>query len=304
MSEFKNYMPDQMIRINTKEGVRIFTCRSTKLAQTAHQYHQTSPIVTAALGRALTAAAMMGIMQKGERDTISLQFRGDGPMGLLCAVSDSKGRVRGSVANPSVYLPPNKTGKLDVGGAVGKGTLYVVRDLGLREPYIGQTPLVNGEIAEDLTYYYAASEQTPTAVGLGVLVGTDGSVLCSGGFLAQLMPGTSEEATSLLEQNIAKITSVTQLLEEGITPLELARLLGDGLKEAADPEEIQPEYYCGCSRERAEKALISVGTEELQSILDEDHKAELSCPYCDQKYQFNEEELNRLLQIAKKESRI
>ena len=298
------YLPDQIVRINTKEGVRIFACTSANLAQTAHVYHQTSPIVTAAMGRALTAAAMMGIMQKGEKDTVSLQFKGDGPMGLLCAVSDSRARVRGSVANPEVYLPPNAKGKLDVGGAVGKGTLYVIQDLGLKEPYIGQTPLVNGEIAEDLTYYFAASEQTPTAVGLGVLVGIDEAVLCSGGFIAQLMPGAEEEAVAKLEQNIAKISSVTQLLETGITAAELAALLSEGFEQAGEAETITPEYYCGCSRERAEQALLSVGKEELASILEEDHKAELNCPYCDQKYQFSEADLESLLQRASdKESR-
>lgn len=293
-----NQIPDQIIRLNTKEGVRIFTCSSAQIAQIAHQYHHTSPIVTAAMGRALTAAAMMGIMQKGENDAISLQFKGDGPMGLLCAVSDAHARVRASVTNPEVYLPPNAKGKLDVGGAIGKGTLYVIQDLGLKDPYIGQTPLVNGEIAEDLTFYFAASEQTPTAVGLGVLVGTDESVLCSGGFIAQLMPGAAEEAISVLEQNIAKISSVTKLLEDGMTSMEMASLLTEGLESAGEAEAITPEYYCGCSRERAEKALISIGKEELNSILTEDHKAELACPYCDQKYQFDEADLRDFIQQA------
>jgi len=289
-------MSDKILRANSFDGsIRIFVADTTDLVQKAHEIHDTYPVVTAALGRSLTAAAMMGCMQKGQEDMISLQFKGDGPMGSLCAVSDSSSHVKGYITNPHVNLAPNNKNKLDVKRAVGEGTFFVVRDLGLKEPYVGQVPIISGEIAEDLTYYYATSEQTPTSVGLGVLVDTDGHVICSGGFILQLMPEATEETGSLLEKNIAALPSITQMMSDGLSTEDILLKITDGFSMLIQNEPTIPLYACNCSRERVEAALISIGKKELKSLLDEDGRAELTCPYCDQKYMFEKEDLEALI---------
>ena len=289
-------MSDKILRANSFDGaLRILVADTTNLVSQAHHIHDTFPVVTAALGRSLTAAAMMGALQKGPADTISIQFKSDGPIGSLCAVSDSASRVKGYVQNPHVSLPLNDLHKLDVKGALGEGTLYVIRDLGLKSPYIGQVPIVSGEIAEDLTYYFANSEQTPSAVGLGVLVDREGEVLESGGFILQLMPEASSDAAALLEKNIASIPSVTAMMQDGLSLEDILLKITAGFSMLIQNEPLTPVYYCNCSRERVERALISIGKKELQTLLKEDNHAELVCPYCNRKYQFTEENLEQLI---------
>ena len=237
----------------------------------------------------------MGSMQKGNNDMISLQFKGDGPMGSLCAVSDCLSRVKGYVANSHVSLPPNDKNKLDVKSAVGEGTFFVMRDLGLKEPYVGQVPIISGEIAEDLTYYYATSEQTPTSVGLGVLVDVDGHVICSGGFILQLMPEATEETANLIEQNIIKLPSITEMMVQGLSTEDILLQITDGFSMLIQNKSITPLYACNCSRERVETALVSIGKKELESLLNEDGKAELTCPYCNHAYLFEKGDLEALI---------
>lgn len=264
---------------------------STGLCYRAEQLHRTSATVTAALGRLLTAASLMGSMLKGEHDSLTLRLNGDGPAGVVIAVSDSHGNVRGYVENPIVEIALNRFGKLDVAGAVGKtGSLFVMRDLGLREPYISQTPIVSGEIAEDITHYYAASEQTPTACALGVLVNPDLTVKRAGGFLVQLLPGASEEAVARLERTIQTVEPVTRMLEDLRTPRDIALSLLEGFA----PEivsESEPVYRCNCSRERVEKALVSLGREELIAMAREMPVTEVDCHFCNRKYRFSPAEL-------------
>ncbi len=294
-------MPDKILRANSFDGsIRIFVAETTELVQKAHEIHDTYPTVTAALGRSLTAAAMMGCMQKGEADMISIQFKGDGPLGTCCAVSDAQSRVKGYVGNPHVVLSPNDKNKLDVKTAVGEGTLYVVRDLGLKEPYIGQVPIVSGEIAEDLTYYYATSEQIPSSVGLGVLVGPDTNVICAGGFILQLMPEATEETGIQLEKNIAKMPSVTQMLQENMSAEDILLTITEGFSMLIQNQTITPAYYCNCSSERVSSALASIGRDELTTILKEDGKAELVCPYCQEKYQFSKTDLQSMIDALSK----
>lgn len=289
-------MSDTILRANSFDGsLRILVADTTNLVSKAHHIHDTFPVVTAALGRSLTAAAIMGALQKGENDTISIQFKGDGPMGSLCAVSDSLSRVKGYVQNPHVSLPLNDLHKLDVRHAVGEGTLYVMRDLGLKSPYIGQVPIVSGEIAEDITYYYANSEQTPSAVALGVLVDREGEVLHSGGFVLQLLPGAPIGTADLIEKNIASLPSFTTMMDHGISLEEILLKITSGFSMLIQNKTITPIYYCNCSRERVEKALISIGKKELELLLKEDGRAELTCPYCDQKYQFEKEDLEAII---------
>lgn len=293
-------MSDILVRGTSTDGsIRVFSAVTTELANRAFNIHHTYPTATAALGRTLTAAAIMGSDLKNEGDNITIQFRGDGPLGIMIAVTNEKSEVRGYVENPYVDLPLNKKGKLDVGGAVGKGRLSVIRDLGLKEPYIGQVPIVTGEIADDLTYYYAASEQIPTAVGLGVLVDTDGSVLHSGGFMIQLMPGTEEKTAEILEEKMKQLPPVTKMLQDGMDARDILFYVTDGFDILMQNQAVTPKYHCPCSVERMEKALISIGKEELQNLIDEQGEAELSCQFCDNKYKFTKEELENLLKSAK-----
>lgn len=293
-------MSDQLVRGNSMDGaIRVFAAVSTDLVNEAQRIHHTYPVATAALGRTLTAAAIMGAGLKNEDDSITIQFKGDGPIERVIAVTDAKSFVRGYVGNPYVDLPLSEKGKLDVGRAVGKGQLSVVRDLGLKEPYIGQVPIVTGEIAEDLTYYYAASEQIPTAMSLGVLVGTDNRAIAAGGFMLQLMPEADEALAAALEEKMKTIPPVTKMITDGMTAENILFAVTDGFDMLMDNHIITPEYRCKCSKERMERALISIGKEELESIIKEQGEAELSCQFCDNKYRFTKAELEKLLKEAK-----
>lgn len=263
--------------------------------------HKTSAVVTAALGRLSVGASLMGYMLKGDEDSITLRIDADGPTGQLVAVADSRGNVKSCVNNPVVELPLNSVGKLDVSGAVGKnGTLSVVKDMGLREPYVGVIPLVSGEIAEDIASYYATSEQIPTVCALGVLVAPDLSVKSAGGFLVQLLPFADEKCIDTIEKNFAAMRPVSALLDEGVTPEEIANMLLAGL----DPNELDtasPAYKCDCSRERTEKVLISIGRKELLSIASEGKDTEVSCHFCGRNYVFTPQEISRLAEGASDE---
>lgn len=287
-------MKDYVVRaIANNENIRAFAAVTTNLVKEASKIHNTTPVATAALGRMLTACAIMGIMLKGEKDTITLQIKGDGPLGGVVAVGDSKANVRGYVYNPEVDIPLKSNGKLDVGGSIGEGTFTVIKDLGMREPYIGKVELVSGEIGEDLTYYFHKSEQTNSAVGLGVLIERDYSIVVSGGFIIQVMPGIEDETIEKLEKNIAEVTSVTELFKEYQTPEEVLKQVLNGF-DITIAEKNDVNYLCTCSKERVEKALISIGKEELISLIKEQGEVELSCHFCDEKYHFDKNELQKL----------
>jgi len=286
---------DRIIRLSDKSGhVRAFSASTTELVEAARKIHNTSPVVTAALGRMLTANSMMGITLKGINETISLQIRGDGPMESAVTVSDCFGNVRGYVGNAQVDIPLKYAGKLDVSGAVGNGYLTVVRDMKLKEPYVGRVELQTGEIAEDIAYYYAASEQTPSVIALGVLVDVDYTVKAAGGYIIQLMPDVTEEEIAKIEENLKNVKPVSSMIAEGLTPEQLALGVLDGFELTAVTE-VTPEYKCNCNRERIEKALISVGREELEKILAEDGETELGCYFCGTNYHFSGEEIREIL---------
>jgi molecular chaperone Hsp33 len=269
---------------------------SADIVETAKDIHSTSAVVTAALGRLLTGASMMGSVLKHEDDTVTLRINGGGPAGSVIAVSDSLGNVKGYVECPDVQLPLNNKGKLDVGGAVGKdGTLTVMKDLGLKEPYVGQIPIVSGEIAEDITSYYAMSEQTPTVCALGVLVDKrNGNVITAGGFIIQLLPTALDDTIDKVEQGLEGIPPVTTMLGEGLTPEQICRKVLPGF-ELELLDEYSPAYRCDCSKERVSKALITLGKEELLEIA-QDEKTEISCHFCNRKYYFSREEITALAQ--------
>ena len=272
-------------------GIRIFAADTTSMVEEARRLHNTSPVASAALGRALTASSIMGIMMKGDNDKLTLSINGKGPLGTIVCVADSKGTVKGYVSNPLVDIPNRADGKLDVGSAVGiNGLVTIIKDMGMKEPYTGQYPLVNGEIAEDLTAYYAYSEQQPSAIALGVLVDVDYSIKAAGGFIVQLMPEAEEKDIDILEKNLSQITSVSHLIDDGKTPEDLINLVLKDL-EPMVYEKIPVSYKCDCSRERIEKALISIGKKDLDEIIKEDKLAEISCHFCNTVYHFNEAEL-------------
>ena len=291
-------MSDYIIRATAAEGqIRAFAATTRELTEYARQAHNTSPVATAALGRLLTAGAMMGVMMKGANDLLTIKIEGDGPIGGLTVTADSKGDVKGYAYHPEVMLPPNEKGKLDVGGALGIGVLSVIKDIGLKEPYVGQTILVTSEIAEDLTYYFATSEQTPSSVALGVLMNKDNTVRQAGGFILQLLPGASEEVISTLETRLKEITSITSLLDAGNTPeMILEHILGDFGLEILD--KMPAQFACNCSRERIEKALISIGKKELQEMIDEGKTIEMNCHFCNKHYTVTVDELKGLLEKA------
>lgn len=292
-------MEDYIVRATAaNHQIRAFVATTSVLAEHAREAHNTSPVATAALGRLLTAGVMMGAMMKGEQDILTIQVRGDGPLGGITVTADSQGNVKGYVNHPSVLLPANSKGKLDVGGAVGKGTLRVIKDMGMKEPYAGQTALQTGEIAEDLTYYFATSEQVPSSVGLGVLMEHDNTVKQAGGFIIQLMPFTEEAVIEALEKKLAGITSVTSMLDAGQTPEQILEvLLGDlGLE---INETMPARFFCNCSRERVEKALISVGSKEIQEMIQEGKPVELNCHFCNTSYAFSVEELKKIQKRAR-----
>ncbi len=291
-------MTDYLIRATAAGGqIRAFGATTREVTETAKNAHNTSPVATAALGRLLTAGAMMGADLKGEKDLLTLRIEGDGPVGGLLVPPDSQGNVKGHPFHPEVLLPPNAAGKLDVGGAVGAGMLSVVKDIGLKEPYVGQTSLVSGEIAEDITYYYATSEQIPCSVALGVLMNKDNTVRQAGGFMIQLLPGASDEMIDKLEERLGTMASITSLLDEGKSPEEiLTDLLGDFDLEILQKQPVQ--FCCDCSRERVERAIISIGKKEIQEMIDEDKPIEVCCQFCGKKYSFSVSDLSGMLEKA------
>lgn len=273
--------------------MRAFAATTKNLVEAARVHHNTSPVATAALGRTLTAGAIMGSMMKNDTDMLTLQIRGDGPIEGITVTADSHANVKGYVGNPDVMLPP-KNGKLDVGGAVGIGLLQVIKDMGLKEPYVGQTILVSSEIAEDLTYYFASSEQVPSSVGLGVLMNKDNTVRCAGGFIIQLMPFATEETISQLEENLKDVTSVTDFLDKGYTPEQmLEKLIGHLDLEITDT--IPTQFYCNCSKERVEQAVASIGKKDIQEMIDEGKDIEVKCHFCNTAYNYTVEDLKNIL---------
>lgn len=293
-------MADYIVRATAAGSqIRAFAATTRDLVEHARAAHNTSPVATAALGRLLTAGSMMGFMMKGEKDLLTLQVKAGGPLEGITVTADSKGNVKGYVGNPNVILHANDKGKLDVAGAVGVGFMNVIKDMGLKEPYVGQTVLQTSEIAEDLTYYFATSEQVPSSVGLGVLMEKDNTVKQAGGFIIQLMPFTEEKVISQLEENLKNVTSVTTMLEEGHTPESLLETLLKGFDIEIN-ETIPTQFYCNCDKDRVEKALISVGRKELQDMIDEGKEIELNCHFCNRNYIFSVEELKSILKRCKR----
>lgn len=287
-------MADYIVRATAADdAIRAFAITSKDLVETARQHHNTSPIMTAALGRLLSAGAMMGTMMKGEKDLLTIQIQCSGPAKGLTVTADAAGHVKGYAVTPDVDLPPNAQGKLNVGGALDMGVLSVIKDMGLKEPYVGQTVLQTGEIAEDLTYYFATSEQIPSAVGLGVLMNKDNTVEQAGGFIIQLMPFTSEEVIEKLEEKIKTIDSVTQMLENGLTPEGiLEEILGEfGV---TITEKMPAEFKCDCSKERVSKALASISRKDLQDIINDGEEIEVKCQFCNTTYKFGIDELKEI----------
>lgn len=291
----------KIVRYITTDGSAfVIACDSTDMVSQMEKIHQPSATVTAALGRLITAASMMGDMLKNKEDSITLRLNGNGPAGELIAVSDYQGNARAYVQNPIVEIPLNKDGKLDVKGVVGTdGTLYIIKDIGLSEPYIGQIPIVSGEIAEDITNYYATSEQTPSVCALGVLVNPDLSVKHAGGFIIQLLPGCFEDVIDTIENNINKIPSVTQMLSDGLTPDDIAKKALDGL-ELDKLDESNISYKCNCSRERVENALLSTGLENLKEMAESDEDTTVECHFCDKSYKFTPALIKKLIETGSK----
>lgn len=288
-------MRDYIVRATAANAqIRAFAMTSRALVEEARRIHDLSPVITAGLGRLLTASAMMGSMLKGEKDVLTLQIHCDGPVRGLAVTADSKANVKGAALEPQVMLPPNALGKLDVGGAVGNGILSVIKDMGLKEPYVGQTQLQTGEIAEDLTYYFATSEQVPSAVGLGVLMEKDNTVKQAGGFIIQLMPFAEDETINALEEKLKTMDSVTKILDDGNSPEQLLELLlGDLGLEINDT--IPAQYYCDCSRARVERAMISIGKKDIQEMINDGKQVEVRCQFCDKIYNFETSDLERML---------
>lgn len=288
-------MKDYVIRATAGDGqVRAFVATTRNMVETARDLHKTSKVATAALGRTLTATSMMGLMMKNDGDKITVIIKGGGPIGSILATANSKGIVKGYVDNPNVVVEDYENGKLNVAAAVGsEGTVRVTKDLGLREPYNGSYPMVSGEIAQDLTYYFAVSEQTPSVVALGVLTKEE-EVEYAGGFIVQLMPDATEETISKLESNVDNLDSITNMLKEGKTPEDILNIVLDGLNpQILDKCDVG--FECECSKERVEGVLISIGQHQLAEIIEEDKKAEIGCQFCNSKYMFDEDELKAIL---------
>ena len=292
-------MSDYLLRAVAADGkIRAFAATTRSTVEEARRRHDTSPVMTAALGRLLTAGVMMGSMMKSERDRLTLKINGDGPAKSLTVVADNRGHVKGYAEVPQVMLHANEKGKLDVAGALGIGVLTVTKDLGLKEPYVGTSILVTSEIAEDITYYYATSEQTPSAVALGVLMNRENTVRQAGGFILQLMPGVDDETITLLEKRIGEIESITSLLDEGLTPEQiLERVLeGFGLEIL---EKMPVDFYCDCSKQKIRGAIVSLGREDLESLIEGRQPVEAHCDYCNTSYLFEVEEIEEILKNAK-----
>ncbi|MBB6218265.1 molecular chaperone Hsp33 [Anaerosolibacter carboniphilus] len=287
----KNYV---VRAVAANQGIRAFAAITTDMVERARQIHDATPVATAALGRTLTAGAMMGVMLKGDHDKISIQIKGDGPLKQILVAADSKGNVKGYVANPFVDIPLREDGKLDVGSAVGKdGKIVVIKDLGLKEPYIGQLELTSGEIAEDITAYFAVSEQQPSAVALGVLIDRDQTVKASGGFIIQPLPGVRDEIITIIEDRLSYMPPITEIIDGKKSAEEVLEMILDGMDvEILEKKEIH--LNCDCSVERLEKALMSIGAKDLKEVIDEDGQAELTCHFCNTKYHFDREHLERL----------
>lgn len=290
-------MSDYILRVTAMDGmVRGFFATSKETVQKALNYHHMTPVATAALGRLLTSGAMMGLMLKGDKDKLTLQLKGDGLGGSILVTSDNKGTVKGYIANPQASVPNKANGKLDVSGLVGKGVLTVIRDEPFGAPYNGSVEIVSGEIAEDIAYYFAQSEQIPSVVSLGVLV-QNTKLWQAGGFIIQLLPGATEEVTTYLEEKLKDLPSLTTLYSEGHTPESLvAFFFGENY---AITEKVPMDFYCDCSRQKVEKALIAIGKNELETILKEDKKAELHCHFCNKDYHFDENDLKMLINEIK-----
>ncbi|MDD6491207.1 MAG: Hsp33 family molecular chaperone HslO [Firmicutes bacterium] len=292
-------MSDYIVRATAANAqIRAFAATTRELVEAARKAHNTSPVVTAALGRLMTGGVMMGTTLKGEKDLLTLQVSGDGPIKGMTVTADSQGNVKGYAIEPQVMLPPNALGKLDVGGAVGKGMLRVIKDMGLKEPYVGQTVLQTGEIAEDLTYYFATSEQVPSSVGLGVLMEKDNTVKQAGGFIVQLMPFTEDKVIEQLEQNLKEFPSVTAVLNEGKTPEEMLHILLKGM-DVEITDTMPTQFYCNCDKKRVEKAIISIGKKEIREMISENKEIEVNCHFCNTSYKFSVEELKKLLEKSR-----
>lgn len=285
---------DYIVRATAAKGqIRAFAITSREMVETARKHHNTSPVATAALGRLMTGGAMMGVMMKGEEDMLTLMMKGDGPIDGVTVTADSKGNVKGYVGNPNVLIPANYAGKLDVGAAIGYGTLTVIKDMGLKEPYSSQVPLSTSEVAEDLTYYFASSEQVPSAVGLGVLMAKDNTVRQAGGFIVQLMPFAEEEVIAKLEQRISQIHSVTDMLEKGMTPEDILKeVMGD--MDVQFTDKIDTGFVCNCSKERIVEVLAGIGKKDMDSIINDGKEIEVKCDFCNASYKFSVEELKTL----------
>lgn len=289
---------DVIVRATAADGqIRAFAANTRDVVETMRKAHNTSPVVTAALGRLMSAGAMMGTMLKGDDDLLTLQVMGSGPMKGMTVTADAKARVKGYAYVPDVCIPANSLGKLDVAGAVGIGILNVIKDMGLKDPYVGQVELKTSEIAEDLTYYFAASEQVPSSVGLGVLMNRDNTVRQAGGFIIQLMPFADETIISRLEKKLAEIPSVTAMLDQDMTPEDILRELFQDMDLIIN-DTIEPQFYCNCEKSRVEKALISVGKKEIKDMISEGKPVELKCHFCNKTYEFSVDDLKQLLKKA------
>lgn len=288
-------MSDYIIKATAAEGqIRAYVASTKEMVAEAQRRHMTTPPATAALGRLMTAGAMMGAMLKSKGESVTLKIEGNGPIGFVIAVADAEGNVKGYPGNPTVMLQPNQRGKINVAGAIGIGLLSVTRNLGLKEPVTGTSELITSEVAEDLTYYFAQSEQTPSSVALGVLVDEDGSVKEAGGFIIQVMPGIEESVIAALENSIGNITSITDLLRRGLTPEDI---LGEvlGFMEPTILDKVETRFHCGCSRDSLARAIVSLGREELQGLIDAGEPIEGVCDYCNEHYWFEPQELEDLL---------
>ena len=292
-------MKDYIVRATAGNNqIRAFAATTKEAVEKARQAHNTSPVATAALGRLLTGGAMMGSMMKNDTDMLTIQIKCDGPIKGLTVTADRHGNVKGYVENPEVMLPSNKQGKLDVAGALDLGVLSVIKDMGLKEPYVGQTILQTSEIAEDLTYYFATSEQVPSSVGLGVLMEKDNTVKQAGGFIVQVMPFIEEEVLSKLEENIKKISSVTSMLDKGYTPENILEEVLEGL-DVEFTDTVPTQFYCNCTKERVEKAIISIGKKDIQEMIDDGKEIEVNCHFCNTNYTFSVEELKEMLKRSR-----
>jgi molecular chaperone Hsp33 len=288
-------MKDYIVRGIAADGqIRVFAATTAAMVEEARVRHNMSPIATTALGRLMTGGAMMGAMMKSDADILTIQIKGNGPIGTMTVTADPKGNVKGFVANPEVMLPL-KDGKMDIAGAVGIGVLSVIKDIGLKEPYVGDTILITSEIADDLTYYFANSEQVPSSVGLGVLISKENVVTQAGGFIIQLLPGAEDSLVDKLEKRIHEIKSVTHMLEEGMTPEQiLEHILGDFGLEILDT--VPARFYCNCSKERVSKAVMSIGRKDLQEMINDNKPIEVNCHFCNSHYTFSVEELREMLE--------